>query len=80
MQILRINSSPSGKKSQTLRLVNAVLGGAQSQGADAEVVDLFKLTIEYCIGCRKCFETGAWIFQDDYPELLQKMREADGMV
>ncbi len=80
MKILGINSSPSGKKSQTLRLVNAVLNGAKSRGAEAEFVDLYKLTIEYCIGCRKCFETGACIFQDDYPELLQKMLESDGMV
>jgi multimeric flavodoxin WrbA len=80
MKILGINSSPNGKKSQTLRLVNAVLNGGKSMGAEIEFVDLRKLKIEYCIGCRKCFETGFCIFKDDYQELLQKMLDADGMV
>lgn len=37
MKILGINSSLNGKKSQTLRLVNAVLNGGKSMGAEPEV-------------------------------------------
>lgn len=80
MKILGVNSSPNGSKSQTLRLINAVLSGAKSMGAETEFVNLRKLRIEYCIGCRKCFETGACIFKDDYQGLLQKMLDSDGMV
>ncbi len=80
MRILGLNSSPNGKRSQTRRLVQAVLDGAASKGAATEFIDLRKLKIEYCIGCRKCFATGACIFDDDYAALLEKMLAADGMV
>lgn len=80
MKVLGVNVSPNGKKSQTLRLVNAVLEGARSRGAETEYVDLNKLKIEYCIGCRKCFDTGKCVFKDDYDALLDKMLSSDGMV
>lgn len=80
MRILGINSSPNGKKSQTRRLVQAVLAGAAAKGAETEYVDLRTLKIEYCIGCRKCFATGACVFTDDYAPLFEKMLAADGMV
>ncbi|WP_285908073.1 flavodoxin family protein [Pseudodesulfovibrio pelocollis] len=80
MRILGINSSPKGKASQTRRLVQAVLDGAASVGAETEYVDLRKSHVEYCIGCRKCFATGKCVFDDDYAALLEKMLAADGMV
>lgn len=80
MRILGLNSSPNGKKSQTRRLVQAVLDGASQKGAETEYVDLRKLKIEYCIGCRKCFATGKCVFDDDYSALFEKMLAADGMV
>lgn len=80
MKILGIHSSPNGKKSQTGRLLHAVLAGAAEEGAETEVVEICKLKIEFCIGCRKCFKTGACIFQDDYGPLLDKMLAADGLV
>ena len=80
MRILGLNSSPNGKKSQTRRLVQAVLSGAAEKGAQTEYVDLRKLKIEYCIGCRKCFATGKCGFEDDYAPLFEKMLAADGMV
>jgi multimeric flavodoxin WrbA len=80
MKILAINASPNGKKSNTLRLVNAVLEGAKISGAEVELVDLCKLRIEFCIGCRKCHDTNECIFKDDYQQLYEKMLAADGMV
>ena len=58
MKILAINGSPRGPRSQTLRLVRAVLDGAESAGADVELVDVCKLQIEYCNGCLVCCERG----------------------
>ncbi|MEF3695902.1 flavodoxin family protein [Desulfolutivibrio sp.] len=80
MKILGICASPNGKKSQTRRLVQGVLDGAASCGAEVEFVDLCRLKIEFCIGCRKCFDTGSCFFKDDYQGLLDKMLAADGMV
>lgn len=80
MKILGINGSPRGSRSQTLRLVRAVLDGAESAGAEVELVDVAKLRIEYCIGCTVCYERGECVRKDDFAELYQKMLESDGFV
>jgi len=80
MKILALNTSPNGPRSSTLKLVNAVLEGAKTAGAEVEVVDLCKLRIDFCIGCRACFRTGECFLKDDYDALLRKMLAADGMV
>lgn len=80
MKILAINGSPRGSRSQTLRLVQAVLDGARSAGADVEVVDVCKLQIEYCNGCTVCYERGECVKEDDFAALYEKMLESDGIV
>ena len=80
MKILGNNASPNGERSNTLRLVKEVLEGTRASGAEVELVDLCKLKIEFCIGCRKCFDTGKCFFKDDFQELYGKMLAADGMV
>lgn len=80
MKILGINGSPRASRSQTLRLVQAVLDGAKSAGAEVELVDVAKLRIEYCIGCTVCYERGECVRKDDFAELYQKMLDSDGIV
>ncbi|HWQ20070.1 MAG TPA: flavodoxin family protein [Methanotrichaceae archaeon] len=80
MKILAINASPRGQKSQTLKLVQAVLDGAKSEGADVELVDVCKLDIKYCNGCQVCYKTGECTKKDDFQVLYQKILEADGIV
>ena len=80
MKILGINGSPRGSRSQTLRLVNAVLDGARSAGADVEFVDICRLDIEYCKGCTVCYERGECVKFDDFPGLYEKMLASDGIV
>ncbi|HOI57570.1 NAD(P)H-dependent oxidoreductase [Methanoculleus sp.] len=80
MKILAINGSPRGSRSQTLRLVQAVLEGARSAGADGELVDVAKLQIEYCTGCLTCCERGECVRDDDFAALYQQMLESDGIV
>ena len=50
MKVLGINASPRGSRSNTLKLVKAVLEGAKENGADVELIDLCKLDIKYCTG------------------------------
>jgi multimeric flavodoxin WrbA len=80
MKILGINASPRGSKSQTRKLVQAVLDGASSQGATVELVDLSRLKIEYCIACGICYETGKCAKRDDFQTLYKKILSADGLV
>jgi len=80
MKILGINSSPRGKNSRTLKLVDAVLEGARQHGAETELVDIGALDIQYCIGCQVCYAEGECIQGDDLTELWAKMMRADGIV
>ena len=80
MKILGINASPKGSKSQTLRLVQAALNGAESMGCEVELVDLCKLNIEYCNACGVCHKKGKCYKKDDFQALYRKMLAADGLV
>ena len=80
MLVLGINASPKGRESQTLRLVEAVLAGAEKAGAATELADLCSLEIDYCTACGTCYESGECTLIDDFPDLFDRMMEADGIV
>jgi multimeric flavodoxin WrbA len=80
MKVLGINASPRGSRSQTLRLVQAALDGAKSEGAEVELVDVCELNIEYCNGCQVCCKKGACNKKDDFQRIYDKMMAADGLV
>jgi multimeric flavodoxin WrbA len=80
VKILGINASPKGNESKTLQLVKSVLKGAESEGADVELIDLYKLRIEYCTGCGACYATGECPQIDDFEELLDRILNTDGIV
>lgn len=80
MKILGINASPKGEKSQTRRLVMGVLDGARQAGADVTFVDICGLEVQYCTACGTCYAKGECIHDDDFPALLEKMMDADGIV
>jgi multimeric flavodoxin WrbA len=80
MKIIGINASPKGEKSQTRRLVMGVLEGARQAGADVTFIDICSLDIHYCTACGTCYAKGECIHDDDYPMLLEKLLDADGIV
>lgn len=80
MKIIGINASPKGDKSQTRRLVMGVLEGARQAGADITFIDICSLDIHYCNACGACYANGECIHDDNYPALLEKMMDADGIV
>jgi multimeric flavodoxin WrbA len=80
MKIIGISASPKMEKSQTRRLVMGVLEGARQTGADITLVDICSLKINYCTACGTCYARGECIHDDDFPVLLEKMLDADGIV
>jgi len=80
MKIIGINASPKMEKSQTRRLVMGVLEGARQTGADVTFVDICSLEIKYCTACGTCYANGECIHDDDFPVILEKMLDADGIV
>lgn len=80
MKILGINASPRRSKSQTLKLVKAVLDGAKESGSETELVDICTLNIEYCNACGTCFAKGKCNHEDDFDQLYTKILDSDGLV
>ncbi len=80
MKVIGLNASPMGKKSNTLRLVDAVLAGVSDEGGKTELVDIYSLDIKYCTGCLTCYATGDCPLIDDFPEIFDRITNADGIV
>ncbi len=80
MKIVGIQSSPRGKQSNTLKLLDAALNGALEVGAEVEAIDITKLNIKYCTACDSCHETGVCSIKDDFNVVLEKLLAADGLI
>jgi len=80
MNILVINGSPKGEKSNTMNLTRAFLDGAGY--ANADVVNVSKSDIKACTGCYACWSKtpGKCIFNDDMDEILRKFITADVVI
>jgi multimeric flavodoxin WrbA len=80
MKVIGINSSPR-KKANTQTLVEAVLAGAEKNGAETRMVNLRELNINGCLGCEGCKKhLGKCVQKDDLTQLLQDLKEYDAIV
>ena len=82
MNILALNGSPRGRKSNTDKILQPFLEGASQAGAVVETLYIKDLDIHPCQGCYTChFKTpGLCIFKDDMPGVVEKMKAADTIV
>jgi len=80
MKILAIHGSPRTLRSTTRQLAQFVLDGAAETGAETEMIDLCDLRITPCTACEGCSFNGICVFEDDMPALVERMKEADGIV
>lgn len=84
MKLLAINGSPR-KHWNTATLLEKVLEGASSRGAETELVHLYDLQYQ---GCRSCFACklkggesyGKCAVMDDLAPLLRKIEQVDALV
>ncbi|HZE21311.1 MAG TPA: flavodoxin family protein, partial [Desulfobaccales bacterium] len=80
MKIIAIVGSPHKAKGSTARLTQIVLQGAEQEGARAETIYLPGKTVLPCLGCDYCHKKGGCVQKDDFLEIQEKIREADGLV
>ncbi|MGB9885611.1 MAG: NAD(P)H-dependent oxidoreductase [Moorellales bacterium] len=82
MRILAINGSPRGRKSNTERILQAFLAGAEEAGARAETLYLSEMEIRPCRGCFTCWTKtpGVCVHRDDMAAILPRLHEADALV
>jgi multimeric flavodoxin WrbA len=83
-KVIAINGSPR-KEANTAKLLHAVLEGAQSSGAETELIHLIDINYQGCISCFACKrkETpyiGSCALHDGLTPVLEKAMEADAVV
>ena len=82
-KIIAINGSPRSGWNTDI-LVREAAAGAASAGAEVEVIDLYRLEkftgCVSCFGCKTEAYQGKCICRDGLAEVLEKIRQADGLI
>lgn len=80
MKILAFNGSPR-KKGNTSTLIEKVLEGARSKGAETEHVRLGEIDLKGCLGCLSCrTNPGYCKTRDGLSPYLEAIKESAGVV
>ena len=79
MKVLILNGSPR-INGNTMVAINEMLKIFETEGVEAEVVQIGIQAIRGCISCGSCFKTGKCVFDDAVNEIAAKFEEADGLV
>jgi multimeric flavodoxin WrbA len=79
MKVLGINGSPR-MGGNTDILLDKVLEGAESKGAETEKVILNKLKFSPCQECEGVMDDGECVIHDDMHELYRKIKDADALI
>lgn len=86
MNVLVINGSPKGEKSNTYRLTQAFVEGLKIQeeksgntSPSIEILEIYKLNIRPCLGCFACWNKtpGKCCVHDDMSMVIEKFMWAD---
>lgn len=82
MNILVLNGSPRGARSNTYKITKAFLDGMKTElkeTAVIETVNVWDAHIEHCMGCFACWTAtpGTCVIHDDMDWILPKIIEAD---
>lgn len=83
MNILVLNGSPKGERSNTLQLTNAFIEGIEkTESVNLEFADIYSLNISECKGCFACWNKtpGRCIINDDMTAVIQKLLHADVII
>ncbi|MEW6440414.1 MAG: flavodoxin family protein [bacterium] len=82
MNILAINGSPRGRRSNTDKILQPFLQGAAQGGAAVDTLYVKDLEIHPCQGCYSCHmkTPGVCVFKDDMPGAIDKMKAAEVLV
>ena len=73
--IVLSTSLRAGSNSQAL--AEQFAKGAEAAGHQVELVTLRGKDIRFCVGCLSCQQTGACIFKDDVPAIMESVLNAD---
>jgi len=74
--VIGISGSPI-KNSNIDRVIKRLM---DETGYQAEFVKLSRITVKPCFGCKRCVEDNVCKVKDDFPELAQKLINADAVI
>lgn len=77
-KVLLINSSY--RKKTTFAVLKRIESILVSRGMETEWLHLSEHGIQPCRGCEVCIMRGACVIQDDFHEIEQKLKTADGII
>ena len=85
MKVMALNGSPRKKNWNTVTLLEKVLEGAASAGAETELNQLYGLKYSGCISCFSCKkkgrgQDGVCAVQDDLTSVLDQVKEVDALI
>jgi len=78
-KILAVMGSPR-KNKNTDRLLESLLEGVRSTGAEVKKVYLKDLKFSPCIACDSCGKTGQCFMKDDMEKLYEEFNDSDGII
>ncbi len=81
MKVVAFNGSPN-PKGNTYESLELVAESLRKKGIEVEIVSVGNKNIRGCMACRKCFQNQneQCVIKDDLNELIQKAKEADGIL
>ncbi|MBQ7373315.1 MAG: flavodoxin family protein [Clostridia bacterium] len=79
MKVLMLNGSPrvNGNTHLALSEIKKVL---EEEGIEVELVQVGNKAVRGCVACLGCRKTGKCVFDDGVNELVEKFKDADGLV
>jgi len=80
MKIVSLVGSPRGTKGNTAALLKIVLQGAESQGAQTEIIPIRGREVKPCRACNTCHQKGVCPQKDGFNAIKAKALAADGLV
>jgi multimeric flavodoxin WrbA len=80
VKIVSIVGSPRGTKGNTAALVKLVLEGAESRGAETEIITIRGQEVRPCKACHACHKTGICPQKDGFNAIKDKALNADGLL
>lgn len=77
-KVIIINGSP--RKKRTYNILMEIEGLLKDEDFQVEMLNLIDYKLQGCRGCQVCILYGNCVIKDDYEKIMNKLREADGIV
>lgn len=70
----------SKRKKNTYRLLMEMQPILEHHQIELRIIELYKETVQPCLGCEQCILRGNCVLQDDTESIMQQLCESDGII